>query len=132
MKPSAIHNETQPHKYAASWTTSRTLGSNEGMHFYIAQYGLRIKQAANTLVIWRPRDMHGTSLPDRTPAAMQAGTMQAGLAFVTSNRLMTQWRRQRERMQDERDWALFMQELEETIDDDEESSGEDECERQLP
>ncbi|RPB12275.1 hypothetical protein P167DRAFT_488072, partial [Morchella conica CCBAS932] len=54
------HNEKCPHKYALFWTTARTYGSEEGGHFFIADYGIRIKQSANSVVVWKPTDFHGT------------------------------------------------------------------------
>ncbi|KAG6808888.1 hypothetical protein H0H92_002449 [Tricholoma furcatifolium] len=85
----AVHNEVQPHKWAISWTTSRTSGFPNGGHFYIAKYGIRIRQAPNTMIIWRPEDSHGTSAPAVHPSDPNPPFLQRGLAFVTSNRLAT-------------------------------------------
>ncbi len=95
---SFIHREGQPHKWAVSWTTSRfsTMTHEQkdlGGHFYIAQYGVRIQAAANTIIAWQPRDWHGTSLhalcgtDDRSDPTYH----QRGLAFVTSARLKSVW-----------------------------------------
>ncbi len=65
---SFIHRKSQPHQWAISWTTSRfneNLSPTDkplGGHFFIAQYGIRIQAAANTIIAWHPRNWHSTSL----------------------------------------------------------------------
>ncbi len=73
------------------WTIQRTPNMLAGCHFYIAGYGIRIQQASNSLVSWRPGDEHGSSLPDCHPAEAEPVFQQQGVAFVTSNRLGTAW-----------------------------------------
>ncbi|RDB20488.1 hypothetical protein Hypma_012446 [Hypsizygus marmoreus] len=86
-----IHFETQPHKYAASWTLSRNVGLAGGMHFYFAKYGIRVQGAPNTVIVWIPREAHGTCLPNYHPTNDEPPFSQRGLAFVTSNRLPSIW-----------------------------------------
>lgn len=107
-----IHREIQPHKFAISWTTSRTLSATGGANFYIAEYGIRIRQAPNTVIIWIPGDYHGTSLPDASPEDLLDEVVQAGFCFVTSNRLVSQWRKFHEGIVEERDLAKIIEELE--------------------
>ncbi|RDB25914.1 hypothetical protein Hypma_006366 [Hypsizygus marmoreus] len=85
-----IHYETQPHKYAISWTLSRNVGAAGGMHFYFAKYGIRVQAAPNT-VIWIPTEPHCTCLPNYHPTDNEPYILQRGLAFVTSNRLPSIW-----------------------------------------
>ncbi|RDB30477.1 hypothetical protein Hypma_007129 [Hypsizygus marmoreus] len=86
-----IHYETQPHKYAASWTLSRNAGSPEGMHFYFAKYGIQVQAAPNTVIVWIPSEPHGTCLPNYHPTDGDPPILQRGLAFITSNRLPLVW-----------------------------------------
>lgn len=64
-----------------------------GGHFYIAQYGLRIQAAANTIIAWRPGDWHGTSLHNYCGIDSRAHPAyhQRGISFVTSARLKNIW-----------------------------------------
>ncbi|XP_006457687.1 hypothetical protein AGABI2DRAFT_45050, partial [Agaricus bisporus var. bisporus H97] len=62
-----IHFESQPHTWAVSLTTLRSFDPaistlSAGGHFYISAYGIRIQSAPGTLIAWRPKDWHGTSL----------------------------------------------------------------------
>ncbi|KJA15089.1 hypothetical protein HYPSUDRAFT_109030, partial [Hypholoma sublateritium FD-334 SS-4] len=88
-----IHYETQPHAFAVMWTTHRTPNTPDGCHFYLARYGIRIQQASNTLIVWRPEEEHGSSLPDVSPKESNPVFCQRGVAFVTSNRLESAWRK---------------------------------------
>ncbi|KAI0664126.1 hypothetical protein C8Q70DRAFT_903648, partial [Cubamyces menziesii] len=63
----AIHFESPPHTYAIQWITERTHDASYGGHFYIASYGVRILNTADTLIAWRPKDFHGTSLAAFSP-----------------------------------------------------------------
>ncbi|KAF8310426.1 hypothetical protein F5887DRAFT_1081455 [Amanita rubescens] len=92
----AIHRESQPHDYAISWTTSRNKGQEYGGCFYLAQYGIQVAPAANTIIAWRNRDAHGTGLQKVDPSFVNNDDdpnyfHQAGLAFVTPNRLQKAW-----------------------------------------
>lgn len=89
-----IHNESQPHEWAVSLTTSRVFNENlphseAGGNFFIASYGIRIQAAANTLIAWKPSDWHGTSLFHINPFKRKGMTEfhQRGLCFVTGKRL---------------------------------------------
>lgn len=76
------------------WTTYRTPNSPTGCHFYIAKYGIRIQQASNTLIVWKPGEAHGTSLPDAGPTKeTDTKFRQRAIAFVTSKRLEQAWRK---------------------------------------
>ncbi|KAH9831726.1 uncharacterized protein C8Q71DRAFT_726620 [Rhodofomes roseus] len=55
-----------------------------GGNFYLAPDGIKIEQAANTLIIWQPRHYHGTSLLGDWPKDNIAPFAQSGFAFVTS------------------------------------------------
>jgi hypothetical protein len=85
----AIHREVQPHQWAISLNTLREGPSNAGGSFYFAQYGIRVLQATNTLIAFKPSDAHGSSLLHRDPAddAWYSGNYQMGLAIVSSPRL---------------------------------------------
>ncbi|EDR05220.1 uncharacterized protein LACBIDRAFT_329890 [Laccaria bicolor S238N-H82] len=88
----AMHFENQPHKYAIAWTVRRDHPPDAGGHFYIGTYKIRIQAAANTLVIWKPTDIHGMSLQDLDPNDENPAFIQTGLAIVTPKRLRKLWR----------------------------------------
>ncbi|KAG6835879.1 hypothetical protein H0H93_013719 [Arthromyces matolae] len=88
----AIHDEHQPHKWAISWTISRGNVDNAGCNFYLARYGVRVQMDADTMVAWRPDDLHGTSLPKAEPDDKDPIFKQRGMAFVTSPRLPGVWK----------------------------------------
>lgn len=96
----AIHHEKQPHKFAVSLTTERSHGDEAGGHFYIAKYGIRIRGAPNTLVVWIPSEPHGTSLQDFSPLDKDPTFSQRGLAFVTSPRLKSVWEKYKKKLMD--------------------------------
>lgn len=66
---------------------------DDGGHFYISTYRIRIQAAANTLIIWRPIDIHGTSLQNLKPTDANPHFLQTGIAIVTSNRLPSVWKK---------------------------------------
>lgn len=84
---SAIHFERQPHTYAFQWITERTHDGTYGGHFYIASYGVRIMNTADTMIAWRPADLHGTSLAAFSPKDPSPPYAQSGVCCSTSNRL---------------------------------------------
>lgn len=86
-----MHFEKQPHKWAAALTTSRTGGSDDGGNFYLGAYGIKVEASANSLVVWQPRHVHGTSLQNRYPHDPNPNFLQRGLAIVTSARLSGVW-----------------------------------------
>lgn len=88
----SVHHESQPHKFAISWTISRTLLPNQGGHFYNCDYGVRVQGSADTIVAWDPSQWHGTSLQDYPPTTqILSDYNQTGLAIVTSNRISQVW-----------------------------------------
>ena len=86
-----IHRETSSHKYAVAWTTLREpqLGVNGGGHFFISTHGIKVEAATDSVVVWRPRSWHGTSLQQRDPN--NPGIFQAGLAIVTPSGVARLW-----------------------------------------
>ena len=86
-----MHYENQPHDYAIALTARRTGGINDGGHFYLGSYGIKVESAANSIVVWRPKDVHGTSLQNRSPYDDDPAFMQRGMAIVTSTRLPGVW-----------------------------------------
>ena len=110
----ATHREAHPHKYAASWTVSRTEGYPDGCHFFLARFGVRIRQAPNTLIVWLPNEAHGTSLPDAHPDDPNPPFVQRGLAFVTSVRIAGAWKE----YQSNQKTAEQAQKMAEVVDDD--------------
>lgn len=87
-----VHFEDHPHKWAVSWTTLRAGTKPSGSNFFVPSYGLRIMQATDTSIAWRPSDYHTTSLGSWDPTiAWSRGVdptfIQQGIAFVTSNRI---------------------------------------------
>lgn len=82
-----MHFEHQPHKYAMAWTVRRDHPPNAGGHFYIGTYRICIQAEPNTLVIWKPTDIHETSLQDLDPNDENSAFIQTGLAIIAPNRL---------------------------------------------
>ncbi|KXN82209.1 hypothetical protein AN958_02924 [Leucoagaricus sp. SymC.cos] len=94
-----IHREAQPHEFSTSWTTSRFnntgLPDNQlGGNFFIAPYGIRIQSTANTMICWRSREWHGTSLHTVCGVDSRGSPLyhQRGISFVTSNHIPKVWR----------------------------------------
>ncbi|XP_006461603.1 hypothetical protein AGABI2DRAFT_70749 [Agaricus bisporus var. bisporus H97] len=90
-----VHFENQPHKWAVSLTTSQSFDDSvsavdAGGHFFISAYGIRIQAAPNTLIAWRPRDWHGTSLfhISPNPDSREQKFYQRGLCIVTGGRVV--------------------------------------------
>ncbi|KAL4075201.1 hypothetical protein V8B97DRAFT_2022217 [Scleroderma yunnanense] len=86
----AGHTEQQPYKYAFSWTTGYIGGLEKGGLFYISNFGICISLASNTLIVWQPKHVHGTSLQDRQ-VDNDPDFSQAGFAIVTSSQLPRVW-----------------------------------------
>ena len=105
----AIHKEVAPHKYSLFWTTDRTLEEDEGGHFFIADYGIRIQGAKNTMVAWQTKMFHGTSLAKLESIDSDRGRGQVGLSIVSPSRLPNLWQRYMDKKIDEQD---LMEELE--------------------
>lgn len=89
----AIHYKYQPHDWAISWTVKRTASSDRGGHFFFAKYGVRVHNAANTLIAWKPRDWHRTSVANYSPEDKTTDFAQQGMAFVTSFQIPEAWTR---------------------------------------
>ncbi|TFK60762.1 hypothetical protein BDN72DRAFT_778991, partial [Pluteus cervinus] len=87
----AVHYENQPHDYSISWTLARSDPPTAGGNFFISQYGIRVEQAPNTVVVWMPKQPHGTSLQHLDPFDKEPPFLQTGLAFVTSPRILKVW-----------------------------------------
>lgn len=85
------HSEHQPHKYTLSWTTSRIGMTSKGGIFYASTYGICIELTKNTLVIWKPKDIYGTSFQDHLIDQPDHHFSQMGLAIVTSSKLPSIW-----------------------------------------
>ena len=73
-----------------SWWTEQTRGDDIGGAFYVAQYGIRISGAKNTLIAWQP---DGTSLQLFSPDDDDPECCQRGLAIVTPKRLPHVWKK---------------------------------------
>ncbi|KAH6883659.1 hypothetical protein BKA70DRAFT_1471172 [Coprinopsis sp. MPI-PUGE-AT-0042] len=87
-----VHFEFQPHQWAVSWTTLRSGTNVSGNNFFLANYGIRINQATDTSIAWRPSQCHTSSLGSWDPVIAWARGddptfNQQGMAFVTSNRI---------------------------------------------
>jgi hypothetical protein len=95
LETSAIHWEVQLHKYAISLTTSQSHDFDRGGHLFMAKYGIHIRVAANTLVVWIPGKDHGISLQNFPPqdkgSDPNPNFFQRGLTFVTSGSLAGVW-----------------------------------------
>lgn len=84
-----IHYDYSPHEWAISLTTERNCGDTCGGAFYFADYGIRVAGAPNTLIAWKQRQYHGTSLQDLDPSDADPPFSQWGLAIVTSTRMLS-------------------------------------------
>lgn len=79
-------------RFAVSWTTCRTGPVDSGGHFFLAKYGVRIRGAANTVVVWCPGEFHGTSLQERAPGDDSCNFEQSGMAMIAIARLTQVWK----------------------------------------
>jgi hypothetical protein len=92
-----IHDERCAHLYGVSWTTIReTRREDAGGHFFIADYGIMVCAARDTVTVWKPREYHGTGLAHCAPEASDPGYYQAGLAIVTPISVTNAWKRVRD------------------------------------
>ena len=57
------HNESSASKYCFAWTTSWQNEVHEGGDSFIADYRMKLEPSADTMVLWRGKDYHGTTLP---------------------------------------------------------------------
>ena len=65
------------------------LGDDGGGHFFICTHGIKVEAATDSVVVWRPRAWHGTSLQQRDPN--NPAIFQAGLAIVTPAGVARLW-----------------------------------------
>jgi hypothetical protein len=63
--------------------TEQTQEEDIGGAFYIAQYGIWISGAKNTLITWQPNHFHGTSLQLFSPLGNNLECCQGGLVIIT-------------------------------------------------
>jgi hypothetical protein len=81
------HHENNAHKYCYAWTTSRKNDWKEGGEFYVADYAIKVESSANTMIVWRGKDFHGTTLPHCLPDELESKFQQIGLSIATSGRM---------------------------------------------
>ncbi len=90
------HKESNANNYVISYTTNRTVGEDEGRHFLFVKYGVKVPVRRNTLVVHRPTDPHGTTLPHRSPKEeldRSLESQQSGTGMLISNSLLNAWRK---------------------------------------
>lgn len=75
------------------WTTYRAFKPDDGGHFYIADYGIRIQGVTNSVIVWQPNHWHGTTLSAKGPDNQDLEYRQSGLSIVTPNRLPGIWKK---------------------------------------
>jgi len=71
------------------------LGSDGGGHFFICTHGIKVEAATDSVVVWKPRSWHGTSLQKRDPN--NPAIFQAGLAIVTPSGVSRLWKEVQEK-----------------------------------
>ncbi|KAF8331270.1 hypothetical protein F5887DRAFT_895022 [Amanita rubescens] len=91
-----IHYDNSPHEWAISLTTERNHDDTHGGAFYFAEYGIRVAGAPNTLIAWKQRQFHGTSLQNLDPDDPTPPFSQRGFAIVTSTRLLNTYKKWKE------------------------------------
>ncbi|KAH9929874.1 uncharacterized protein BXZ73DRAFT_90342 [Epithele typhae] len=85
-----VHREGSPHQYVASWTINRPV-ADLGGNFFIPAFGIMIKSASNSLVFWKPKLLHCTSLRSFGTQEQLDNIYELGLTFATSPRLPSAW-----------------------------------------
>ena len=66
------------------------------MDFYHSQYGVKVRYAVDTFVVWWPKDYYGTSIPCCVPGSADhdgEDFSQALLMIVTPPNLLGQWKK---------------------------------------
>ena len=109
------HDEHNGNKYVISFTTNRTAGENEGRHFLFAKYGVKVPVRRNTVVVHRPTDLHGITLPHRSPKEDMDESLapqQSGTSMLVADSLPRAWRNYNR-------WTDAQEGTAENIDDDE-------------
>lgn len=88
-----MHFEHQPYPYAVQWVLGRSHAADQGGHFYIGSYVVKVILAPDTLTLRRPSDIHGTGLANYSPSDSSPGFQQLGITFVTPPRLSAVYQR---------------------------------------
>ena len=70
------------------------LDRSQGGHFFICSHAIKVEAATDTVVVWRPKSLHGTSLQQRDPEETEI--FQAGLAIVTPPGVVRLWEEERD------------------------------------
>lgn len=86
------------------------LDEDGGGHFFICKHGIKVEAAADSVVVWRPRSWHGTSLQRRFPENPEI--FQAGLSIVTPLGVSRLWKEVLEKRMSLEEARLAMLELE--------------------
>ena len=81
------HNESNATKYCFAWTTSQQNDVHEGGEFFIADYAIQVQLSSDTMVVWRGKDYHGTTLPHYDPKWLDRDFHQVGLSIAISGRI---------------------------------------------
>lgn len=81
------HNESNATEYCFAWTTSRQNEAHEGGEFFIADYAIKVQPSSDTMVVWRGKDYHGTTLPLCDPQQLKTDFHQVGLSITISGRV---------------------------------------------
>jgi hypothetical protein len=81
------HREINAHKWCVAWNTHRSHGAEHGGNFFVADYGIKVENAPNTVFVWQGTKLHGTSLPRVRPGDLGTDFRQCGLAFAMSRQL---------------------------------------------
>ena len=71
------------------------MAKEAGRHFYLAKYGVLVRNRTNTLIVHRPRDAHRTLLPHRGPEveeASGASVEQNGFSMLLPQGFCGAWR----------------------------------------
>ena len=66
------------------------LGPDAGGNFFACTHGIKVEAAADTVVVWRPKLWHGTSLQNVDPNSSKV--FQAGLVIVTPPGITRLWK----------------------------------------
>jgi hypothetical protein len=81
------HREKNAHKWCVAWNTYRSHDAGHGANFFVADYGIKVENAPNTVFAWQGTILHGTSLPNVRPGDLGTDFRQCGLAFAMSRQL---------------------------------------------
>jgi hypothetical protein len=94
------HNEHNAHEYCYSFTTSRHEPTSQeyGNHFYLSDTAIKVESVGNSVVLWRGKDWHGTTLLNVRPDTLgdEGSFSQVGLSITTSGTLFKAVQKMRE------------------------------------